>query len=246
MRTRPEIADDSIITRLYDSFRLLVNRVVFLPVGADFNSFAFRATADDGSSLFLKLSRRTFDEVAVTVPAYLHAQGIRRVMAPVPTITHQLWLTKHGLSWVLYPYFDGRNGFEAVLSTAQWIALGETIKAVHTTELPAALRERLPRESYSPRNRSIVAAFDQQVRRNAYADPIAARFAVFWNTGRDEIQHIVERAERLVADLAAYAEQILGLQGSAEDREEGLGQLVGQFLPGRVVEIAHRSYPDTE
>jgi hypothetical protein len=111
MRTRPEISDDSIIACLYDSFRLRVNQVNFLPVGANFDSFAFRVTVDDGSSSFLKLSRRAFDEVA---------------------------------------------------------------------------------------------------------------------------------------DLAEYAEQILGLQGSAEDREEGLGQLVSQFLPGRVVEIAHRSYPSPE
>jgi spectinomycin phosphotransferase len=31
---------------------------------------------------------------------------------------------------------------------------------------------------------------------------------------------------------------------SAEDREEGLRQMQGQFLPGDVVAIAHRSYDD--
>ncbi len=45
-----------------------------------------------------------------------------------------------------------------------------------------------------------------------------------------------------MADIAAYAEQIFGMQGSVEDREEGLRQLTDQFLPNRVVEIAHRTY----
>ena len=44
------------------------------------------------------------------------------------------------------------------------------------------------------------------------------------------------------ADIAAYVEQICGMQGSVEDREEGLRQLTDQFLPNRVVEIAHRTY----
>ncbi len=49
------------------------------------------------------------------------------------------------------------------------------------------------------------------------------------------------RYERIVADIAAYAEQIFGMQGSVEDREEGLRQLTDQFLPNQVVEIANRT-----
>jgi spectinomycin phosphotransferase len=50
------------------------------------------------------------------------------------------------------------------------------------------------------------------------------------------------RYERIVADLAAYGEQIFGAQGSVEDRENGVRKVVGGFAPGQVVEIAHRTY----
>jgi spectinomycin phosphotransferase len=50
------------------------------------------------------------------------------------------------------------------------------------------------------------------------------------------------RYERIVADLATYGEEIFGMQGSADDREQGLRGLMGQFLPGRVLAIAHRTY----
>jgi spectinomycin phosphotransferase len=49
------------------------------------------------------------------------------------------------------------------------------------------------------------------------------------------------RYERIVADFAAYSEQIFGMHGSVEDRQKGL-RLMNQFLPNNVVEIAHRSY----
>jgi spectinomycin phosphotransferase len=51
------------------------------------------------------------------------------------------------------------------------------------------------------------------------------------------------RYERIVADIAAWAEQILAGRGGPEDRENGVRQLASQFLPGHVVEIADRSYP---
>jgi spectinomycin phosphotransferase len=45
-----------------------------------------------------------------------------------------------------------------------------------------------------------------------------------------------------VADLVAYGTQVFEVQGSAEDREVGVKKVKGQFLPNRVVAIAHRTY----
>ncbi|WP_432725876.1 phosphotransferase enzyme family protein [Variovorax sp. W6] len=50
------------------------------------------------------------------------------------------------------------------------------------------------------------------------------------------------RHERIVKDLLEYCDQMFDATASAEDREEGLRQMQGQFLPGDVVAIAHRSY----
>jgi spectinomycin phosphotransferase len=61
----------------------------------------------------------------------------------------------------------------------------------------------------------------------------------YGHTVVDPVALAYYRYERIVEDLAAYAGQILGMQGSAEDREEGLCQLMSQFLPRNVVEMAH-------
>ncbi|HSH78063.1 MAG TPA: aminoglycoside phosphotransferase family protein [Herpetosiphonaceae bacterium] len=333
MLTPPDISDDRIIACLHDSFGLHISEVTFLPIGADGNSAVYRVTADDGTPYFLKLRRGNFDEVAVAVPVLLHAQGIRHVMSPIATTTGRLWVPADGFSWILYPFFEGKNGYQVALLGAQWAALGESMKAVHAARLPAELQARMPRAAYSPRWQEVVRAFHREVEERTYDDPIAAGLAAFWSTKRDEIDCIVERAadlahalpqralepvvchadlhagnvllgaddalaivdwdeiilapkerdlmsvggglfgdwnpaleaewfyagygptaidpvalayyryERIVADIAAYAEQIFGMQGSAEDREQGLRQLMGQFLPNEVVDLAHRSYP---
>ena len=332
MLTKPDIADESIIACLHDTFGLRIAHVAFLPLGADANSAVYRATAEDGMPYFLKLRWSNFSEVALTVRAFLQAQGIRQVVAPIATCAQRLWAYEQGVHWILYPFFEGKTGFEAVLSKRQWIALGASIKAVHTARLSTELVERVPQEDYSPRWRTSVRAFHQQVEQGRYDDPTAASFAAFWMTKRDEILRMVERAERLahalqkravdlamchsdlhggnvllgaddemaivdwdepilapkerdlmfigggvggtwnndqeaswfyqgygqteidrvalsyyryeriVTDIAAYAEQIFGMQGSMEDRQEGLQQVIEQFLPNNVVEIAHRSY----
>jgi spectinomycin phosphotransferase len=330
--SRPDISNDTVVSCGLDSFGLRIAEATFLP-SADINSAVFRIATDDRARYLLKLRRADFDEVAVAVPAYLHAQGILGVMAPIATTTKQLWIHAHGFFWMLYPFFEGKNGFEASLSPAQWIALGETIRKVHGAILPADLARRVPHESYSPHNRTIVKALDAQADRLLFDDPVTARLAAFWKTNRIEIMTVVERSEqlakqmrdratefvlchsdlhagnvllgdddklaivdwdnpilapkerdlmfvgggigdtwndprekewfyrgygpaeidlvaiayyryeRIVADFAAYGEQIFGMKGTAEDRETGLDRFMNQFRHN-VIEMAHESYLD--
>jgi len=200
MLERPDLPDEKIIGCLHDAFGLHVEQATFLPLGW-VNNALYRIIADNGTPYFLKLRRGPFNEMAVAVPDFLHAQGIRQVVAPIATTTHKLWVREQGFDWTLYPFFDGKTGFECSLSQAHWIALGKSLKAIHTTRLPADLLERMPREAYSPRWRECVRAFHKQVEQEYYADPIAAKLAAFWMTKHDEIERIIDRAEQLAQAL---------------------------------------------
>ena len=91
MLTKPAISDDTIIACLHESFGLHITHVTFLPLGW-VNSAVYRVIADSGRTYFLKLRRGDFNERAVAVPACLHAQGIRQVVAPIATPSHALWV----------------------------------------------------------------------------------------------------------------------------------------------------------
>jgi len=212
MLTPPEISTDTISDFLRESYALHARRVSFLPIGADANAAVFRVDTDDDTPYFLKLKRGDFDEIAVSIPAYLRAHGIPRVMAPLATATGRLWTSGHGFTWILYPYFEGDNGFRSPLSEAHWVALGQSLRAVHASLLPPELASRVPREDYSPRWRDIVMHYDRQVETRVYDDaddPFARRLAAFWRTRRDEIHAMVERAEQLG--------QMLRQRGEASD-----------------------------
>ena len=63
----------------------------------------------------------------------------------------------------------------------------------------------------------------------------------YGQTRIDPITLAYYRHERIVQDIAAYCEQILLTDKGGEDEKEGLRQLMSQFLPGGVVEYAHKS-----
>lgn len=205
MLTPLALSSDTIIACLCDHYGLRIRSVAFLPIGADAAAAVYRVEAEDGAPYFLKLKRSGFDEIAVAIPAYLHARGIAQMMAPLPTTTNTLWAEAHGFTWILYPFFEGANGFRSPLTDAQWIALGRSLRAVHAATLPPELAARVPCEDYSPRWRDAVIAYDRHVEAGAHdtanADPFARRLAAFWHERRGEILTLVERAEELAVIL---------------------------------------------
>jgi len=81
MLEKPDLQDQPIISRLQDSFGLLVNHLTFLPLGADFNTAVYRAVAEDGTAYFLKLRKGDFDEITVAVPLFLKDQGLQSIIS---------------------------------------------------------------------------------------------------------------------------------------------------------------------
>jgi len=215
MLKEPALSEQTIITCLHDNFGLDISQVAFLPLGdarnAIYHVSANCGTADcgaadcgatvGGAGYFLKLCPADFDEGVVAVPAFIHAQSIQQIIAPLPTKSQTLWLSAHDFTWILYPFFQGQNGFEMALSKEQWYRLGAGLRRIHQTDLPAELVKHIPQEEYSPRWRDMVKALDKEVAHKEYDDPIAASFAALWMSKRDEIQILIQRAEELAQVL---------------------------------------------
>src|SRR5258706_11410577 len=150
MLEKPDLRDAKIIACLQDQYGLQVVQVTFLRLGADQNAAVYRVVTDDGRSYFLKLRRGVFDETAVMVPHFLKDQGIAQIIAPIATRTQQLWTNLDDFTVILYPFVEGRSGFDLPLSDHQRIEFGAAFKHIHTVEPPPAILSRLQRETYTP------------------------------------------------------------------------------------------------
>jgi spectinomycin phosphotransferase len=102
---------------------------------------------------------------------------------------------------ILYPFIEGKDGYEVNLTEAQWVEFGAAVKRIHLTELPSELLHQVRREDYNPLGRNRVKGFQAQVDSDAFIDSTAARLAAFMCEKQTEISQLVGRAERLASEL---------------------------------------------
>ena len=191
---------DRLLKLLEQQYQLQVQSFEKLPLGADINAAVYQVKTADGRSLFIKLRRGRFDPIVVDLPFYLHQAGIKSVIPPLSTRSGKLWLTSNGQTAIIYPFVDGKNGYEQRLTEKNWTDFGKALNAIHMTKLPKALLDKIGREAFNPAGRRAVSRTLTQPEREA-VDSIAADLLRFLATKRDEIETLVDRttvlAERL-------------------------------------------------
>jgi spectinomycin phosphotransferase len=197
MLEKPDLPETLILSRLAEAYGLRAMQLAFLPLGADVHTAVYRAIAKDETTYFLKLRKGAFDEISVSVPHFLAAQGIEAIIAPLETTRQQLWTELGDYKMILYPFVAGQNGYEVELSVCQWHKFGAALRGIHSTALTPALDRRIPRETFSPEWRKMVTAFQAQVEENIYEDPTAAKLAAVMRAKQAVIRRLVARTDAL-------------------------------------------------
>lgn len=204
MLEKPDLQDETITACLQEEFGLRAAQITFLPLGADQNTAVYRAVVDNGMPYFVKLRSGIFDEISVELPKFLSDQGVRHVIAPLTTRLGKLWASLGTFKMILYPFVDGRNGYDVTLSERHWLDFGAALKRIHTIVLPVAFSDRIRRETYSSRWRKITKTFLEHLADNVYEDPVAMKCAAFLRAKYNEIGDLVGRTEHLAASLLAH------------------------------------------
>ena len=203
MLEKPDLQDDAIVLGMQTLYGLTVSQATFLPLGADLGTAVYRAVAADGTAYFLKLRRGAFDTTSVDLPRCLSDQGLAQIIRPLPTQAGRLWGTLDAYTTVLYPFVQGRDGYQAHLSHDHWREIGAALRRLHTARLPHELLSRIPKETYASKWRDIARAYLARVQADAWAEPVAAEASAFLRARHAETKDLVERTERLAQWLLA-------------------------------------------
>ena len=201
MLVKPNLKDEKINRCLQDAYGLTVEKIAFLPLGADFNTAVYRITTSKQMDYFLKLRSGEFLEASVSVPKYLADLGIKQVIPPLATKTGQLWANLGAFKAILYPYIEGHNGVETKLSEDHWAQFGATIKKLHSVDIPSSITKDVLRETFSSKWRETVKAFLIRIENEVFEEPVAIKMALFLKSKRGEILKLVERAEELAITI---------------------------------------------
>ena len=199
MLIKPDLKDEEIVRCLRDAYGLTIEKVAFLPLGADFNTAVYRVTTSNQMDYFLKLRSGKFLEASVSVPKYLADLGIKQVISALATKTGQLWSPLGAFKAILYPYVEGRNGIEAKLSKDQWAQFGAAIKRLHSTDIPSSITNGVPRETFSSKWRETVKSFLGRIENEVFEAPVAVKMAEFLKSKSSEIRVLPASARDLRA-----------------------------------------------
>jgi len=148
----------------------------------------------------LKL-RKNFNEVVVRVPMFLRESGVEEMIVPFVTKSKQLWAGFGEYRIILYPFVEGKDGFEVELTDDHRRRLGLAFKEIHTAQIPPELREMIRKETFSAEWREDMKSFQAQVENKTFHELTAAKLAEFIKSNQDEITRLVERAEGLASEL---------------------------------------------
>lgn len=203
MLTKPALADEAILACLQAQYHLPVESLAFLPLGADLNTAVYRAVAPGGSAYFVKLRSGPFDETSVALPRHLYAQGAPAIIPPLPAQTGKLWAALGDFKLILYPYIEGRNGYEIRLSDRHWIEFGAALRRIHSLPIPAEIASQVQAETYPPAGRRSVRQALLRAEQDAGDDPLAQELVACLRTQRALILELVARAEQCAQALQA-------------------------------------------
>jgi spectinomycin phosphotransferase len=208
MLEKPNIPDELIISRLQEEYNLRVAELTFLPIGADLRTAVYRVVTEDGTAYFLKL-RKNFKEMIVRVPLFLKDNGIREIIVPFESKSKQRWADFGEYKLILYPFIEGKDGFEMELSDHHRRTLGAAFQGIHTAQIPTELRKLIKKETFSLGWREDMKSYQARVGTKTFDDPTAAKLAEFIKLKQNEITQLIGRAEELASELQSKPSEMV-------------------------------------
>lgn len=149
MREPLGISTERLYTCLQEHYDLIPATLDFLPLGLDYRAGVYQLVSKQGAVCLLKVRSGTLYEPGCLVPAYLSAQGITSVVAPLPTRNHALWARIEGWTVIVYPFLEGETSWTG-MTDEQWQKTGSILKQIHQIVPPSSGFESLRKETFDP------------------------------------------------------------------------------------------------
>lgn len=188
---------------LREHYGLAASGLTQLGGGLDLAAWTFRVTVDSGPDRVLRLKRGEPRPAAYLVPWHLRQSGVDEVVAPLVTRTGSLFVRSHGLTWSVYPFVEGADGYDGRMTRAHWQRLGTVLRTAHGIAPPRRVLDLLPRPGRDTTVYDRLVDLDDQLRRPGGPAAAGPDFVAAWHRHRgvftamlDQMRTLAGRASR--------------------------------------------------
>jgi spectinomycin phosphotransferase len=170
--------------------------------GQDSSATVWRGLLTDGSSVAIKVTRRT-ESRGLLVSRYLATRDVPGVVPPLLTRSGAPVAAIDDVQVSVQPWVSGRPAAAGGLSASQWRSFGKLLARLHGVELPAEMRAQVSTDAYAP------VAVDSARRLQRYvsdgqpdvADDLAHSLIDAWRTASNRIAVLLDSVEQLATEL---------------------------------------------
>lgn len=197
MLDKPHLDEGKIVSYVNGHYQLIVDHLLFLPLGNSTNSWMYKVITKNKKEYFLKLKKANVYEPSLLVPKYLKDQGIEEVIAPIQNKEQQLWGHIDDSSVILYPFVQGETAAAVGMSPEQWTEIGTALKKIHATKLPNELIDKVQTEIFAKKWSDWMKEFVIKIQKSAYTDRFQREIAIVWKEKLEDINYMLGRAAEL-------------------------------------------------
>lgn len=201
MREPPALPEARLRACLRDAWAIDAT-VEFLPLGLDTRAGVYRATASDGGQWLVKVKSSPLYAPGCRVPAYLSAQGVGEVVAPLATTGGALWASLAEWTVIVYPFIEGDTGWRSI-TDAHWETTGRIFRRIHQVSPPSRGFDSLRSEKFDPAvYAGPIRAYEERAASSSHAaHPAERALRAIWLERQPAIHGMLARMERLAPVL---------------------------------------------
>ena len=194
---KQSLSTESIINSLEADYGILASLIEKLPIGADMNASVYKVKTQSCQSYFVKIKRVHQHDLSLIILDLLHSSGIKQIIAPIKTLRGDHSVRIQDFIFTVYPFINGKNGFDCNLTDEQWIEFGKVLRRIHELDVPKKIKALIRKETYSDKYRKFVQSLEARINCDLEGDEIANKFLSFMKEHKGIIDRLVNRAEDL-------------------------------------------------
>jgi spectinomycin phosphotransferase len=174
-----------------------------LNIGLDVNTMVFKVSSIAQKQYFLKIRSKSFSESSINIPFWLSRKaGLSNIINPVETMDKKLYVKKSSSYIMMYPYINGKSGWDVTLTKEQFFEFGRFMHKLHSVKLPNNYLKTISMDKYNRKYIEMIKKYLKNYKKTSYNDSIIMDFITALEINQSKINDIICYLENTVNKIS--------------------------------------------
>ena len=198
-----ELNTNNIQKIIHKEYGFSIANIEKLNSGFDANTMVFKVSSTEQKEYFIKIRSRYFSESCINVPFWLSKEaGLANIIEPIETMDKKLYVKKSSSYIMMYPYINGKSGWNVTLTKEQFIEFGRFMYKLHSVKPPNDYLKTIPMDKYNRKHIETVKKYLKNHKSPLHNDSIIMDFSTALETNQSAINEIICYLENTVNETS--------------------------------------------